>query len=122
MQLRNKILFTASLLSFTAFSQTQATPPQLDELSDTKLKLVLKSMEAAQLQQSIAAKNVQDARDGMQQLVIALEAKYPGFTLNMQSGALIAKPTTTADVNKTKKDTNVNPTAPGPKVSEPVKK
>lgn len=89
--LRNRYLSAAALV-FTcgAFAVAQA-PPALDELSDTKLKLVLKSMEVAQMQQSIAAQNVAKAREEMQQLVIATEAKYPGFTINIQNGALTPK-------------------------------
>lgn len=86
-----KIIVVGGFIALSSFAIAQA-PPQLDELSDTKVKLIAKSMEAAQLQLNIATTNVQKAREDMQQLVIALEAKYPGFTLNMQNGTLIAKP------------------------------
>lgn len=98
----NSIFTLVALSSISAIAVAQT--PQLDELSGTKFQLVSKSMEAAQLQLNIAQTNAQKARSDMQQLVMVIEAKYPGFTLNMNSGELMAKPQAQPAVQPEMKD------------------
>jgi hypothetical protein len=114
--------FLCSILLLAAIAKAQAPPsppttnpaatvnlqptPTLDELSKTKLELLSTKMALLNTQEATIRQQGQQLQIDMQQQIIAIETKYPGFTISQQTGQLVAKPPQTQIPNHT---TNPNP-------------
>lgn len=93
-----------------------ATTPTLDETTVLKLQLIDSNMKLAKSQQGALESEFTRLRGEMQNLVIATEAKYPGYTINFQSMTLMAKPqmATTPKVEKMSAEDAAKKTATTP--------
>jgi hypothetical protein len=104
--MRNKFLCSILLLAAIAKAQAPPSPPTtnpaatanlqpvptLDELSKTKLELLSTKMALLNTQEATIRQQGQQLQLDMQQQIIAIETKYPGFTISQQTGQLVAKP------------------------------
>lgn len=103
--MHSKFLCSLLLLSSVAFAQTvpsvktntplMSPPPGLDELSGVKLELQQTKIALAQCQANAIMANGQKANSDMQQTVMEIEKKYPGYTITQQRDGgwmLVQKP------------------------------